>query len=206
MTPLKVLVHGRFGLFRSCYPAPLDQFQGLRKRIAQLRSPRSSPSVLTRTFHRTLLTGFCPGSKPFSSPRSATAARCLLLYSRLGRQESQGVARVGGTPEFMAPEVWSGVYGAWGCSARLGRQDRLDWAWWQEVLGRCEHVVNALLHPAHKRNACSDGAVAKMLKGDCLGWGTPTASAARTTLAEVLYKNRPSTLIWPFCKLNICTR
>ncbi|CAK9106176.1 unnamed protein product [Durusdinium trenchii] len=26
-------------------------------------------------------------------------------------KESQGVARVGGTPEFMAPEVWSGVYG-----------------------------------------------------------------------------------------------
>ena len=27
-------------------------------------------------------------------------------------QESQKADRVGGTPEFMAPEVWSGIYGA----------------------------------------------------------------------------------------------
>jgi hypothetical protein len=35
-------------------------------------------------------------------------------------QEGQGASRIGGTPEFMAPEVWSGTYGALATLWRYG--------------------------------------------------------------------------------------
>lgn len=56
-------------------------------------------------------------------------------------QESQKADRVGGTPEFMAPEVWSGIYGArwddgmmgWAVERWTGEELWRVVKWWQQA-------------------------------------------------------------------------
>eukprot|EP00913_Durusdinium_trenchii_P012162 g11423.t1 len=78
-------------------------------------------------------------------------------------KESQGVARVGGTPEFMAPEVWSGVYGAWGCSARMWENFMLSFpsrqGWGSRSLRTARDLIRKLLMMRPKQRLSAGSAL-----------------------------------------------
>ncbi|CAJ1340488.1 unnamed protein product [Effrenium voratum] len=75
--------------------------------VYDARDAKSGQAVVCKVLHRDIK----PANVMKIRPGSGSDVKLIDFGLATFSKESTGMSRVGGTPEFMAPEVWGGVYG-----------------------------------------------------------------------------------------------